>query len=350
MNAANKQYRLADLIKDLDVTIKGDPECLIDGVSTIQQAKPGHITFLTNALYRKHLTDTQASAVIITEADSQDCSTNAVITKNPHYIYAKIAQFFDAQPIASVGIHATAVIGQHCQIDPTASIGANCIIGDHVTIEANATIGAGCIIGDQVVIGEAAKLDARATLYYQVKVGKRTHISSGAVIGSDGFGFANQRGNWHRVPQLGSVVLGDDVYVGANTSIDRGAVEDTIIEDGVKLDNLIQVGHNVRIGAHTIVAGCVAIAGSTIIGKHCMIGGASCFAGHINVCDNVIITGMTAVTKSITEPGMYSSGIVGAVPNLEFRKNNARFHRLEQLMQRVKQLENQLKEITEKKV
>jgi UDP-3-O-[3-hydroxymyristoyl] glucosamine N-acyltransferase len=179
-------------------------------------------------------------------------------------------------------------------------------------------------------------------------MGRRCRIASGVVIGSDGFGFAYQSGVWHKVPQLGSVAIGDDVDIGANTTIDRGAVENTVIEDGVKLDNLIQVGHNVRIGAHTVIAGCVGIAGSTIIGKYCMIGGASNFAGHLSVADKVIITGMTAVTKSITEPGMYSSGIVGAVPNHEFLKNNARFHRLENLMQRVKELEAAVKSMTER--
>lgn len=344
MNAAKKQYRLAELVSGLEVTIKGDPECLISGVSTIQQAQPGHITFLTNALYRKHLADTKASAVIITEADAQECATNAVLTRNPHFIYAKIAEYFDNVPKAISGIHPSAIIGEHCHIDPTASIGANCVINDHVTIGENVQIGANCSIGEGVQIGDSSRLDANVTIYHHVKIGQRAHIKSGAVIGSDGFGFANQRGAWCRVPQLGTVIIGDDVDVGANTSIDRGAVEDTVIENGVKLDNLIQVGHNVHIGANTIVAGCVAIAGSTIIGKNCMIGGASCFAGHISIADGVIVTGMTAVTKSITEPGMYSSGIVGAVPNLEFRKNNARFHRLEQLMQRVKNIETALKE------
>jgi UDP-3-O-[3-hydroxymyristoyl] glucosamine N-acyltransferase len=168
------------------------------------------------------------------------------------------------------------------------------------------------------------------------------------VVGSDGFGFANHKGAWHKVPQLGGVILGDDVDIGANTTIDRGAVEATVIEDGVKLDNLIQVGHNVRIGAHTVIAGCVGIAGSTNIGKYCMIGGAANFAGHLSVADKVIITGMTAVTKSIKEPGMYSSGIVGAVPSHEFLKNNARFHRLENLIDRVKALETALKDKAER--
>lgn len=338
------EYTLNDLIKDLDVTLKGDPNCLISGVSPIQQAHSGHITFLTNSQYRKYLATTKASAVICTEADAIDCPVNAIISRNPYFTYAKIAGFFATEFTSSAGIHPTAVIGENCQIDASAQIGANCVIGSDVKIGAEAVIGPGCMIADGVHIDDATQLDSRVTLYHHVKIGKRTRIASGAVIGSDGFGFANQKGVWHKVPQLGSVHIGDDVDIGANTTIDRGAVDDTVIHNGAKLDNLIQVGHNVHIGINTIIAGCVAIAGSTVIGNNCMIGGGTCFAGHITICDNAMITGMTAVTKSITTPGVYSSGIVGAVPNKEFRKNNARFHRLDNLIQRVKVLEAALKE------
>lgn len=339
-----KQYKLVDLIQGLDASIQGDADCLISGVCTLTHAQPGQITFLTNPLYRKHLSETHASAVIVTAADAEECKTNAIITRNPHFVYAKIAQFFEPTSSLQPGIHSTAVIGEDCDIHPSAIIGANCVIGNRVTIKEQARIAAGTTIGDDCSIGTNTKLDARTTLYQNVKIGARSHICSGTVIGSDGFGFANEKGQWHRVPQLGGVTIGDDVSIGSNTTIDRGAVEDTIIENGVKLDNLIQVGHNVVIGENTIIAGCVAIAGSTTIGKNCMVGGATCFAGHINVCDGAMFTGMTAVTKSVTEPGLYSSGIVGVVPNHEFRKNNARFHRLENLMQRVKNLESQQKQ------
>jgi UDP-3-O-[3-hydroxymyristoyl] glucosamine N-acyltransferase len=350
MRSANKtQYKLAELINGLDVTIKGDPDCLISGIGTIQQSQRGHITFLTNAAYRKYLGTTQASAVVLTEEDAAACPINAVISHNPYFTYSKIAAFFDEQPMIMAGVHQNVVIGEDSDIHPSASISPNCVIGNHVKIAAEVVIGPGTIIGDFVEIGEMTRLDANVTIYHKVKIGKRTRIASGAVIGSDGFGFANQKSTWHKVPQFGSVEIGDDVDIGANTTIDRGAVGNTVIENGVKLDNLIQVAHNVRIGENTIIAGGVAIAGSAVIGKNCMVGGATCFAGHITVCDNAMITGMTAVTKSIREPGVYSSGIVGAVPNHEFRKNNARFHRLENLMQRVKALESALKEITERK-
>ena len=343
-----KEYKLSELVKGLDVTIKGDPDCKITGVSPVQKAQPGHITFLTNSQYRKYLPLTNAAAVILGDKDAAECNVNAVISPNPYFIYAKVASYFDTAPTPeATGVHASVVTGSGCEIDPAATIGANSVVGKHVKIAAGAMIGPGCVLGDNVEIGADTYLDANVTLYHGVKIGKRCHISSGVVIGSDGFGFAMQKGVWHKVPQLGSVVIGNDVDIGAGTTIDRGAVEDTIIEDGVKLDNLIQVGHNVKIGAHSVVAGCVGIAGSTNIGKHCMIGGAANFAGHLTVADQVMITGMTAVTKSIREPGLYSSGIVGAVPNHEFLKNNARFHRLESLMQRVKALETALKEVTE---
>ncbi len=343
-----KQFTLSELTKGLDVAIQGNPDCVITGVSPVHQAEAGHITFLSNPQYRKYLPDTRAAAVILKPEDATGCKVSAVISSNPYYVYAKIAGYFDSQPEVTPGIHPSAVIGKNCEIDPTASIGPNCTINDHSSVAAGAVIGANCVIGNYVTIGAETRLDAGVTIYHRVHIGKRCRLASGVVVGSDGFGFANQKGAWHKVPQLGGVEIGDDVDIGANTTIDRGAVDSTVIEDGVKLDNLIQVGHNVRIGAHTVIAGCVGIAGSTNIGKYCMIGGASNFAGHLSVADKVIITGMTAVTKSINESGMYSSGIVGAVPNHEFLKNNARFHRLENLMQRVKSLEAAIKEMTER--
>lgn len=344
-----KSISLKTLLEGLDVRVQGDVNLAISGVSPIQQAKPQHITFLNNPLYKKYLPTTQAGAVICTEADAADCSATLVITKNPYYTYAKVAGHFEATPTVTAGIHPSAIIGDGASIHPSASIGPNVVLSHHVEIGPHVVVGPGCVVGEYVSIGEGSELAANVTLYHRVRLGKRVRLASGVVIGADGFGFANQAGQWHKVPQLGSVVLGDDVDVGANTTIDRGALEDTVIEEGVKLDNLIQVGHNVHIGAHTIIAGCVAIAGSTVIGKHCMIGGTSAFAGHLEVADKVIITGMTAVTKSIREPGMYSSGIVGAVPTAEFRKNNARFHRLENLMERVKKCEAALSSSTERK-
>lgn len=348
-SAIHKQYTLGELVSGLDVTIKGDPNCVITGISPIQQSQSGHITFLSNPLYKKHLTATKAAAVILSEEEATDCPVNAIIASNPYYAYAKIAAIFNHPRPVSTGIHPTATVGSETAIHPSACIAPHCTLGNHVKIGAHVVIGPNCVIGDDVEIGDETKLDANVTIYHQVKIGRRTCIASGAVIGSDGFGFANQQGVWHKVPQLGGVTIGHDVDIGANTTIDRGAVEDTIIDDGVKLDNLIQIGHNVKIGANTIMAGCTGVAGSTVIGKNCMIGGAVSIVGHIIIADNVMITGGTGVSKSIQVAGIYSSGVVGAVPNHEFRKNNARFYRLESLMQRVKALESTLKAMIERK-
>lgn len=337
-----KEYTLSELLSGLDITIKGDSQAKIYGVGTIQDATPGCITFLMNPLYKKYLETTQASAVILLPVDAEHCPSNAVITRNPYYVYAKVAAFFDQRPVANPGIHSTAVIGSDCEIHPSVSIGSLCVIGDGVKLGKNVSIGPGCVIGDYSELGEATRLDANVTLYHQVRLGKRVLVASGTVIGSDGFGIAKENGQWHKVPQLGEVIIEDDVEIGSNCSIDRGAIENTIIEKGVKLDNLIQIGHNVHIGENTAIAGCVGIAGSASIGKNCLLGGGAGVAGHVTIADNVMITGFTATTKSIREPGIYSSGVGGLVTNQEWRKNSARIQRLDKLMQRVKELETTL--------
>lgn len=333
-------YTLKELAKGLDITIKGDENCLIHGVCTIQQGEAGCITFLMNPAYKKYLATTNASAVILMSDEAEECPVNALICNDPYYFYAKIAANFDDRPAHEVGIHPAAVIGQDCEIDPSASIGANCVIGNYVKIAANVVIRPGCVLSDFTEIGENSYLYANVTLYHKVKIGKRVLIASGTVIGSDGFGIAKYKGVWQKVPQLGGVIIEDDVEIGANCTIDRGAIENTVIEKGAKLDNLIQIGHNVRIGANTAIAACVGVSGSTSIGKNCLIGGQAGFSGHLTICDNVMITGGAAVTRSIREPGIYSSGVGGVVTNLEWRKNSARINRLDKLIERVKALEN----------
>lgn len=339
---------LSQLVADLDVTIQGDANSIVSGVATIQNANTGDIAFLTNPKYKKYLATTQASAVILTKAYAPFYSGSAIICDNPHYVYAKIAhRFYNANAnISKNNIHPSAVIEEDAEIAATAIIGPNAVIGKHAKIAADVKIGAGCVVGNFVEIANETILDANVTIYDYVKIGKRVHIASGAVIGSDGFGFAvnNKDGSWHKVPQFGTVILEDDVDIGANTTIDCGALENTVIEKGVKLDNLIQIGHNVRIGQHTIMAGCTAVAGSVEIGKHCAIGGGSCIAGHINIADKVMVTGMSAVEKSITESGMYSSGVLGITPSHEFKKRNARIQRIEKLVDRIKKLEATLKD------
>jgi UDP-3-O-[3-hydroxymyristoyl] glucosamine N-acyltransferase len=338
-STVQKEYTLTELTQGLSVEIQGNANTLIKGICTIQQAQSGHITFLTNPLYRKFLVGTQAAAVILSPEDSKECAIPAIISTNPYYVYARIAAYYDNRPKAAPGIHPSAVIGENCQIASSVSIGANSVIGNNVVLAESVTIGAGCVIGDFSEIDQGSQLDANVTLYHHIKLGKRVIIASGTVIGSDGFGLAKNKGAWCKIPQLGTVIIGDDVEIGAQCGIDRGAIENTIIENGVKLDNLIQVGHNVYIGENTAVAGCVGIAGSAYIGKNCMVGGGAGIGGHITIADNVVITGMTAVTKSIREAGVYSSGVGGLTTNMEWRKNSARLHRLDQLLERVKALE-----------
>lgn len=341
------KYKLSELIQGLELIIVGDSDCEVSGICAIHNSMPGHITFLTNPLYKKYLTHTQAVAVILSEKDAADCPVTAIISSNPYYTYSQIAAFFEDKNSEKPEIHPTAVIGNECQIDPSATIGPHCALGDRVKIAAHVVVGAGSFIGNGVEIGEAARLDPRVTLYAKTKIGKRTRISSGVVIGSDGFGFAKHDGAWHKVPQLGCVVIGDDVDIGANTAIDCGAVENTVIGNGVKLDNLIQIGHNVQIGEGSIIAGCVGVAGSAVIGKHCMIGGATNITGHITIADYVMVTGASNVSKSIRESGIYSSGSGGAIKNHEWRRRAAQINRIDSLIERVKALESIVKKTTE---
>jgi UDP-3-O-[3-hydroxymyristoyl] glucosamine N-acyltransferase len=334
-------YTLAELASHLNAELRGNASCEITGIAPLSKAQMGQITFLTDTRHEKFLASTQASAVIIDAkyAQAQPVShANVLIMKNPALGYAKTAALFDRKSPVSSGVHPTAIIGQNCQIHPSAFIATHCIIGDNVTIGEHSHIYPNTTIGDNSIIGSHCQIWSNVSIYHQVSIGNRNIIHSGAVIGSDGFGMVNDNGTWHKIPQLGGVRTGDDVEIGANTTIDRGALEDTVIENGVKLDNLIQVAHNVHIGAHTVIAACSAIAGSTHIGKYCMFGGAVCINGHIEIADNVILTATTAVSSSITEPGVYSSG-VPPQPNQAWRKNAVRFMQLDDLARRVRKLE-----------
>lgn len=334
------QYTLKELTKNLNVVIQGNENCLIKGVCSIKNAKNDCISFLMNPLYKKFLADTKAAAVILLKEDAINCETNAIICKDPYYVYSQVAQYFNHRKNNIIkDIHQTAVIGKKSTIGANVSIGAYVVVGEGVMIGEGTIIGAHTIIGDGTTIGSNSVVDSHVTLYHDVKIGNNVIIASGTVIGSDGFGIAKYQGSWHKVPQLGRVLIEDDVEIGANCTIDRGAIDDTILKKGAKLDNLIQIGHNVQIGEHTAIAGCVGIAGSTVIGKNCLIGGGTGFAGHLEIADNVMITGMTAVTKSIKVPGIYSSGVGGLIPNKEWRKNSAHVLRIEQLVKRIKNLE-----------
>jgi len=315
-----------------------DPDCEITGVATLQHAGEGDISFLANAGYRKYLNDCRAAAVILSPDDAASYPAAAIVSSNPYVSYARAAALIAPVPAARQGIHASASLDEDCRVDESAWVGPHCIIEQGAVVHAGVQLAGGCFIGADSVIGADSKLSANVVVCHGVSIGERASIAPGAVIGSDGFGLAKDGGHWVNVPQLGSVRIGNDVDIGANTTVDRGALEDTVLEDGVRLDNQIQVAHNVRIGAHTAIAGCVGISGSASIGQHCMIGGGAGIVGHLEIADHVIITGMTMVTKSISKPGVYSSG-VPAQDNETWNRNYARFRHLDKLARKVLSLE-----------
>lgn len=304
--AKAKKYRLAEIVERFGGEIIGDPRTLISQVATLEKATAEHIGFLSNAKYRKQLADTHAGAVILGKSERGLSELPRIVCDDPYLYFAKVSSLFNPQPAVRPGVHATAIIERGTRVPASASIGAGAHIGRGVRLGRAVVIGAGCCIGDRVEIGAASRLHARVTIYAGCLVGERAIVHSGAVIGADGFGIALDRGTWRKIPQTGRVVIGDDVEIGANTCIDRGALDDTVVEDGVKLDNLIQIGHNVRIGAHTAIAGCTGIAGSTRIGKHCMIGGAASIVGHLHIADRVVILAAAVITKSIRKAGTYA--------------------------------------------
>ena len=337
--------RLGQLAEHLGATLRGDPETQITGLATLQEAGPAQLSFLANPQYRKYLAGSQAAALLLKEADAEGFAGNALVVPDPYLAYARISHLFDPKPRAATGIHPTAVIAADAVVDPGASIGPFVVIEAGARIAAQVTLGAHCVVGARSEIGEGGWLAPRVTLYHDVRIGKRVVIQSGAVIGGEGFGFANEKGVWQKIAQIGGVTIGDDVEIGVNTAIDRGALADTVIGNGVKLDNQIQIAHNVQVGDHTAMAACVGISGSTKIGKHCMLAGGVGLVGHIDICDNVFLTGMTMVTHSITEPGAYSSG-TAMQPAAEWRKSAARIRQLDDLARRLKQLEKRVGEVT----
>ncbi|MGD2137619.1 MAG: UDP-3-O-(3-hydroxymyristoyl)glucosamine N-acyltransferase [Gammaproteobacteria bacterium] len=320
---------------------KGDPGTRIANVATLQHAGPGDISFLANIGYKRYLYSTRASAVILSPEHAAACPTAALTSSNPYAAYARAAALIVPVPRKHRGIHATAVVADDCEIHPAAWVGPHCVVERGAVVDAGVQLAGGCFIGAGSTIGADSRLGANVVVCHDVSIGRRVNIHPGAVIGGDGFGLANEDGKWLNVPQLGSVRIGDDVEIGANTTIDRGALEDTVLEEGVRLDNQIQVAHNVRIGAHTAIAGCVGISGSARIGRHCMIGGGAGIVGHLEISDHVTVTGMSMVTKSITEPGVYSSGLP-AMDNATWNRNYARFRRLDRLARRVQRLERML--------
>ncbi len=336
-------YRLADIAQSVDAVLVGDSEYQIAGISTLKKAASDQLSFLSNVSYQKHLESTQAGCVILHPDFQEYFSGNKLVTINPYYAFARATQLFDDRlKTKTASIHASVVIGNDCDIADDVNIAANVVLGDGVIVESGVVIGAGCVIDDCVTIERDVHLYPNVTIYRNTRVGQGSIVHSQVVIGSDGFGFAprpNNTGQWEKIAQLGGVDIGRYVEIGAGTTIDRGALDNTVIGDGVKLDNQIQIAHNVAIGENTAIAGATAIAGSTVIGKRCTIAGAVGIIGHLTITDDVHITAMTLVTRSIAEPGSYSSG-TPMNNTVQWRKNAARFNQLDALVRKVNAFKN----------
>lgn len=339
---ANASLTLGEVADHLGLECRGDRARVVTGLANLALANSTQLSFLANPKYKKFLDDTGAGAVIITAELAADARFDCLISDNPYLSYARATHLFDRRPRLPAGIDATAIVAPTATIEEGVAIGPRCVIGDSVRIGAHTQIGAGTVIGANSTIGAQCTLHANVTLYHGIVVGDACTIHSGAVIGADGFGFAPHAGGWEKIAQLGAVRIGRGVEIGANTTVDRGALEDTVIGDSAIIDNLCQIAHNVQIGEGTAIAGCVGIAGSAIIGAHCMIGGGAGIAGHITIADGVQVQGRARIIGSIDKPGSYTSG-TGMMETHLWRKNAVRFGQLDELYRRVVELEKQLK-------
>ncbi len=333
---------IARLSELLGIDYQGDGATEINAIASLENARSGQLGFLSDRRHRKFLATTKASAVIISPKDVGICPVPALISDNVYTSYARAAALLEPVIDKPYGIDDSAIIDPAAEIAESAWIGPQTVIGAGAVIHESVQVGPGCIIGDGVEIGSSSQLVARVTLMHQVSIGQRVLLHPGVVIGSDGFGMAMEKGRWIKIPQLGSVKLGDDVEIGANSTVDRGALDDTVIGDGVKIDNQVQIAHNVRIGAHTAIAGCVGISGSTAIGQYCTLAGGVGVVGHLELTDHVHITAMSMVTHSISEPGTYSSG-TSLMRNSIWRKSAVRFKKLDKLFRRLYSLEKATK-------
>ncbi|SUB24816.1 UDP-3-O-(3-hydroxymyristoyl)glucosamine N-acyltransferase [Avibacterium avium] len=339
----HNSYSLKELAQQIGATIRGNANVLIDSIAPLDKAQSNQLTFISNIKFRDLLAQSQAGILVVSENDVEFCSpeSNLLIVKDPYVAYAVLAQYMDSTPKAAAGIAPSAVISATAKLGENVSIGANAVIEDEVELGDNVIIGAGCFIGKGAKIGANTQLWANVNIYHQVQIGEHCLIQSGAVIGSDGFGYANDKGRWIKIPQTGTVIIGNHVEIGACTCIDRGALDATVIEDNVIIDNLCQIAHNVHIGTGTAVAGGVIMAGSLKVGRYCLIGGASVINGHMEIADKVTVTGMGMVMRPITEPGVYSSGIP-LQPNKEWRKTAALTLDIDKMNKRLKAVEKKL--------
>jgi len=330
--------KLGELAARFDCELVGDPDITIENVAGLQNAGPNSLSFLSNSKFRKQLAATQAAAIVLRPDDVGDSPAASLVSDNPYADYARMAAFIHPPSRYAPGVDASAVIAESAEIAPTAHVGANVCIGDRSTIGENAYIGPGTVVGPDCTVGDDCRLIANVTLVRQVKIGLRSILHPGVVIGADGFGNAMTAEGWVKVPQLGGVQIGDDVEIGANTTVDCGAIGDTVIEEGVRIDNLCMIAHNVHVGAHTAMAAMTGISGSTTIGKRCLFAGQTGVVGHITICDDVVVSGKAVVSKDITEPGVYAASFT-AEPAKEWSRKVARFRRLGQLIERVSKLE-----------
>lgn len=344
----SREYSLQQIAERIGAELRGEGDCVIAGLNSLQNAEPGQLTFIASQAYRASLGSTNASAVILPPAMAGDYAGNALLMDNPYLGYARASALFDRTPVADAGIHPSALISASANIHPQACIGANVVIGNFVEVGAATVIGAGCSIAEHSSIGSNGWLSANVSIYHGVRIGDNARIHSGAVIGADGFGFAPdtgpgaRKGGWQKIYQLGGVVVGDNVEIGACTTIDRGALDDTVIEDGVILDNHVMIAHNVRVGENTAMAAYSAAAGSAVIGRNCTFSGRSGVVGHVTLCDGVHVAANTSISKSISEPGAYCSG-TQVTKAAEWRKNAVRFNQLDNMARRLKKLEKKLK-------
>jgi UDP-3-O-[3-hydroxymyristoyl] glucosamine N-acyltransferase len=318
--------------------LAGDGDVLIDRVATLDGAGKGAIAFLSNPKYRSRLATTRASAVIVGPEDAAGTTLPKLISENPYATYARVATILHPPRTPVPGVHASATIAPSAQVAPSAAIGPHVVIGERTVVGERASLGAGTVIGEDCMLAADCVLYPRVVLYPRTQIGPRTIIHSGAVVGADGFGMAEQSGRWLKVPQIGRTLVGADVEIGANTTIDRGAIGDTVIEDDVKLDNQIQIGHNCRIGAHTAIAGCVGVAGSTNVGRNCKIGGAAMISGHLELADGTVVSSATALYESVRSPGTYT-GTFPALPHREWRHVASAMRRLRSIVDRLRALE-----------
>lgn len=330
--------RLADLADKLDVTLHGDGEFIVSGIASLQDASASDLSFLSSQKFEKFLAATNAGAVILKQENLAAFSGNALVVEDPYKAYAEASAMFDPRLRRAVGIHASAVVSESAKIAASASIGAHCVIGDNVEVGEGCEIYPGVVIAENCHLGNDCLLYANVTLYSDVRIGCNVIIHSSTSIGSDGFGFAPSKDGWVKIHQLGGVEIGNNVEIGAGTAIDRGTIGDTVIHDGVIIDNQVHMAHNVEVGENTAIAGCVGIAGSTKIGKNCTFAGAVAVNGHIEIADNCHFNGGTIVTKGTKEAGAFAS----ATPMQDvksWRKSAVRFGQLDDLAGRIKKLE-----------